>query len=102
MTPDLVSAIYKGEYRIELTFGDGSSGVVDFSEYLDRGGVFESFRDIQFFRHFRVNDEFGTLTWENEIDIAPETLYSKATGSPFPEWVENDEPSANPSFQRTG
>jgi hypothetical protein len=36
------------------------------------------------------------------IDIAPETLYSKATGSPFPEWVENDEPSANPSFQGTG
>ena len=22
MTPDLVSAIYKGEYRIELTFGE--------------------------------------------------------------------------------
>jgi len=102
MTPDLVSAIYKGEYRIGLTFGDGSSGVVDFSEYLDRGGVFESFRDIQFFRRFSVNDELGTLTWDNEIDIAPETLYSKATGSPFPDWVQNDERSANPSFQRTG
>jgi len=101
MAPDLVSATYKGSYRIELAFADGSTGTVDFSEYLDRGGVFEAFRDIDFFKHFTINHELGTLTWQNEIDIAPETLYSKATGSPLPDWVESDEPSANPSIQRT-
>jgi hypothetical protein len=101
MTPDLVSATYKSNYTIEVVFGDGSSGVVDFSDYLDRGGVFEAFRDINFFKHFTVNHELGTLTWQNEIDIAPETLYSKATGSPLPDWVETDEPSANPLIQRT-
>jgi hypothetical protein len=55
-------------------FADGSSGIVNFSEYLDRGGVLKNFRGIQFFRCFKVNDELGTLTWENEIIIAPETL----------------------------
>jgi len=101
MTPDLVSANYKGKYMIEVKFGDGSTGTIDFSEYLDRGGVFEAFRDINFFKRFKVNHELGTLTWQNEIDIAPETLYSKATGSPLPDWVETDEPSANPPIQGT-
>jgi len=55
-----------------VRFSDGRTGVVDFSEYLDRGGVFEAFRDIHFFRRFRVNDELGILTWEKGIDIAPE------------------------------
>jgi hypothetical protein len=101
MTPDVVSATYKGSYSIDLAFSDGKTGTVDFSDYLERGGVFEAFRDINFFQHFKVNHELGTLTWQNEIDIAPETLYSKATGSPLPEWVESDGPSANPSIQRT-
>jgi hypothetical protein len=101
MTPNLVSAVYKGKYKIEVVFEDGRTGVVDFSEYLDKGGVFEAFRDMQFFKSFTVNHELGTLTWENEIDIAPETLYSKATGCPLPDWVENDDPSASTSIQRT-
>jgi hypothetical protein len=33
----------------------------------------------EYFKNFRV--EFGTLTWGNsDTDIAPETLYTKATG----------------------
>jgi hypothetical protein len=87
---DVVSAVYKGGYRIEVEFDDGKKGVVDFSHYLERGGVFERFRDIDFFRNFEVNAELGVLTWGNEIDVAPETLYAEATGSPLPSWVEPD------------
>jgi Protein of unknown function (DUF2442) len=39
------------------------------------------------FREFRVNSEPGTLTWADEIDLAPETLYARATGAPLPEWM---------------
>jgi len=92
MIHDAVSAVYKGGYRIEVTFDDGKSGVVDFSKYLGRGGVFERFRDIEFFRSFKVNPELGVLTWDNEIDVAPETLYSEATGAPLPSWMEADVP----------
>ncbi len=31
MLKDVVSAVYKGGYKIEVTFDDGVTGVVDFS-----------------------------------------------------------------------
>ena len=87
MIHDVVSASYKGDYKIEIEFDDGKKGTIDFSKYISKGGVFERFRDIEFFRHFEVNPELGILSWQNEIDIAPETLYADATGSPLPEWM---------------
>ena len=88
MIHDVVFATYKGDYRIELEFDDGKSGIVDLSGYVDRGGVFARFEDVEFFKQFRVNEELGTLTWQDEIDIAPETLYAEATGTPLPDWME--------------
>ena len=87
MLRDLVSATYKGEYLIELAFEDGERGTVDFSSYADRGGVFERFKDIEYFRRFSVNAELGTLTWDGELDIAPESLYARATRQALPEWM---------------
>ena len=85
---DVVSAVYKGDYRIEVTFEDGRKGTVDFTKYLEKGGVFERFKDKDFFARFRINHELGTLSWQDEIDVAPETLYADATGSSLPEWME--------------
>ncbi|MGB6066031.1 MAG: DUF2442 domain-containing protein [Desulfomonilaceae bacterium] len=87
MVHDVISAVYKGGYLIELEFDDGKRGIVDFSKYLARGGVFERFKDVEFFRNFSVNDELGILTWANEVDVAPETLYAEATGSGLPSWM---------------
>jgi hypothetical protein len=89
MIRDIVSASYRGDYKIELRFEDGKGGIVDFSGYLARGGVFKRFKDLEFFRHFRINKELGTLTWQDKIDIAPETLYAEATQTHLPHWVEN-------------
>ncbi len=91
MIHDVVAAEYRGGYLIELEFDDGKRGVVDFSKYLDKGGVFERFKDMEFFRGFSVNEQLGILTWEDEVDVAPETLYAEATGSGLPSWMEIDE-----------
>lgn len=100
MIQDVVSASYKGGYKIEVTFDNGEQGVVDFSKYLGRGGVFDRFKDIDFFRNFRVNEELGVLTWQDVIDVAPETLYAEATGTPLPDWMEKKgKPSANKTIQ---
>ena len=91
MLHDVLTATYRGDYRIELEFDDGQRGVVDFSKYLERGGVFERFKDVEFFRSFSVNEELGILTWDDEIDVAPETLYAEATGRGLPAWMEPEE-----------
>ena len=93
MIHDVVSATYQGSYRIEITFDDGKQGIVDFAPYLKRGGVFKRFRDLTFFREFIVDDELGTLTWGDEIDLAPETLYAETTGAPLLDWMTKDVPS---------
>ena len=89
MLLDVVSAEYCGDYKIKITFEDGKSGIVDFSSYLKKGGVFEKFKNIDFFKSFSIDNEVGVLTWKNEIDIAPETLYSAATNSSLPNWMQN-------------
>jgi hypothetical protein len=88
MIHDVVSASYKDGYKIEVTFDDGNRGIVDFSMYLTRGGVFDRFNDINFFKTFKINAELGVLSWQNEIDIAPETLYAAATRTSLPNWME--------------
>ncbi len=89
MTPDVINAKYLHDYKLTLIFDDGKSGIVDFSRYLKVGGVFERFKDIEFFKNFKVNPELGIITWQDEIDVSPETLYSEATRSPLPEWIEH-------------
>jgi uncharacterized protein YjbK len=88
---DVINAVYKGDYRIELEFDDRRKGIVDFSKYLKRGGVFKKFENMDYFRSFKVNAEIGTIAWNDELDVAPETLYAEATGTELPFWmVEKD------------
>jgi len=102
MLKDVISASYKGGYKIEVTFEDGARGIVDFEKYLEKGGVFDKFKDIDFFKRFSINEELGVLTWGDEIDIAPETLYAEATQSPLPDWVDlNQNSFSNKSLQPT-
>lgn len=87
---DVTSAEYRGEYKIELTFENGKSGIVDFRKYIEKGGVFKQLSDVECFKQFRVNKELGVLTWKDEIDVAPEILYGEATGEPLPEWMREE------------
>jgi hypothetical protein len=48
---------------------------------------------MAFFKNFAINEELGVLTWGDEIDIAPETLYSEVTNAPLPEWMNSQQGS---------
>jgi hypothetical protein len=76
-----------GGYKLEILFNNGKKGIVDSKDYIKKGGVFSRFSDIEYFKKAYINNEFGVLCWPDEVDIAPETLYSEATGEPLPQWM---------------
>jgi hypothetical protein len=66
-----------GDYRLRLTFEDGTVGDVDFSGREWRG-VFEPLRDPAHFARVQVDPGAGTIAWPGGLDIAPEPLYDEA------------------------
>jgi len=65
-------------YRLELTFVDGSHGVVDLSSgpFV---GVFQPLADPNYFA--RASLENGIVVWPCGVDIAPDTLYDKVNAT---------------------
>lgn len=68
-------AKYDTDYRIFLSFDDGLSGVVDLKSLLfERDApAFERLKDVGQFKKFSV--KFHTVTWGNDLDLAPEYLH---------------------------
>jgi hypothetical protein len=78
---DITAVEVIGEYRLRLTFEDGTVGDVDFSS-REWKGVFEPLADPAYFARVHVDRELGTIAWPNGADMAPEPLYEAASRSP--------------------
>jgi hypothetical protein len=74
-----------GEYRLRLTFDDGTVGDVDFTGRDWSGVMFEPLSDPNFFAQVFVDHEGGTIAWPNGLDLAPEPLYEQARKHPVAE-----------------
>lgn len=77
MLLDIIEAKYIDEYKIQIKFENGKKGIVDLTEYSKKGGVFRKLKDKNYFKKFYINEDLGTICWDDAQDIAPETLYSK-------------------------
>lgn len=76
MNPRVTDVRHLGEFRLEISFSNDVSGVLDFWPRIrDRRGVFEPLRELEFFRQVRVDCESGTLCWPNNVDLCPDQLY---------------------------
>ena len=68
--------------RIEVTFQNGTIGIFDCTPYF-KDPFWRSLTEPAFFSQVRV--EGGTLTWPNDVDIAPEEVWADAVrGKPGP------------------
>ena len=74
---DITGVEVVGDYRLRLTFQDGTVGEVDFAGREWRG-VFEPLRNPTYFAHVSVDADAGTIAWPNGVDLAPEPLYDEA------------------------
>lgn len=68
----VISAIANDDFTLDLQFNDGKFKRLDIKPYLDFP-VFRELKDVGKFKRIKI--VFGTIQWENEQDISPETLY---------------------------
>ena len=65
-------------FRLELTFDNAESGVVDLSSLVGRG-VFAAWEQPGVFEQVSIS-EYGAVEWPGEIDLCPDALYLQMTG----------------------
>ncbi|TSA57171.1 MAG: DUF2442 domain-containing protein [Sediminibacterium sp.] len=66
---------YIDGYKIHLTFNNGKSGIANLKETIfnDRRAIFAQLKDLNTFKQFKL--DHGTITWLDELDLAPEYLF---------------------------
>ena len=65
------------EYKVKLEYSDGTQGIIDLS-YLVGKGVFSLWNDYETFRNVKIGSS-GELTWSDQVDLCPDSLYLKIT-----------------------
>lgn len=65
------------DYRLAVTFVDGTRGIVDLSALVarDDAGIFAPLRDPAIFEQACV--ELGAVTWPNGADLAPDAMHDE-------------------------
>ncbi len=66
------------DYRIWLKYADGVDGEVDLSNLAGKG-VFSKWNNYSEFQKVHVGSH-GAITWCDEIDLCPDSIYLKLTG----------------------
>ena len=69
------NAEYIGDYKIFLTFNNGKTGTVNLEEMVQNENrpIFLPLKDTNVFRSFSITR--STITWFDELDVAPEYLF---------------------------
>ncbi len=70
----VTEATYVSEYKIKVRFENGEVRLVDLGPHL-YGPVFESLKDLSFFKALKVNTDIDTVAWPNDADFSPDFLY---------------------------
>lgn len=65
------------DYKIEVTFDDGVSGIIDLKEFI-ANGIFSELKDEHFFK--RVYTNGYSIAWSEELEIDMLTVYAELSG----------------------
>ncbi len=79
----IIDAKAERNHVLYLRFDDGAEGCVDLS-HITPTGVFRNWADPAFFAQVKVNAESGTVEWPGGVDLCPDVLHHKVTGTPLP------------------
>ncbi|TAK63467.1 DUF2442 domain-containing protein [Methylobacter sp.] len=73
----VTNARYLEDYKVELSFNDGRTGIADLTDAL-KGAIFEPLKNKSMFSSLVVDEELDTIVWPNGADLAPEYIYFQA------------------------
>jgi hypothetical protein len=76
---EVKEAKYQEDYKIWISFNNGESGIVDLADLLHKYKAAAPLQDMVEFKKFYL-DEWPTIAWSCGFDVAPESLYERATG----------------------
>jgi len=70
------------DYQLHVKFMDATEGLVDLSKLVnsEQAGVFAQLKDQKVFN--RVYVEYGAVTWQCGLDLAPDTMYHRIKQAP--------------------
>ena len=64
------------DYKLELTFDNNIVKIKDMKPYLNKG-EFKKLKNIEKFKSVKIS--FGTISWNEEIDMCADYLYETST-----------------------
>ncbi len=76
MLNDIVDVVVVKDYVLRLTFENGQEGEVDVAQIIPFEGIFAELKDPNTFASVKIDDELGTIVWNNGADLSPSFLYS--------------------------
>ena len=62
-------------YKLELTFDNNVAKIKDMKPHLNEG-VFKRLKNKEIFDSVRIN--FGTISWDDDIDLCADYLYESS------------------------
>jgi len=70
----LIEVHHRANFKIALTFSDGTEGVFDGNEFLKRKGpLLDALRNESYFK--RAFIDAGALCWPNGLELSPDRLH---------------------------
>lgn len=81
--PIQVTAIKK--YSITIMYDDGTSGEIDLS-HLSGKGVFKAWDKNDFFSKVYIDKQSKSISWNDIIQLCPNTLYFKLKKTSYAKW----------------
>jgi hypothetical protein len=72
---------YIEAYKLRITFSNHETDEVNLVNEI-YGEIFESLKNIEYFKQAFLNPETNTIEWPNGADFAPEFLYSLGQSIP--------------------
>lgn len=77
------------DYHLRIEFSDGIKGEVDLS-YLVGKGVFKILNDKNIFNNVTIHPETNAISWNNDAELCPDSLYLKIIGKSFEQWQKEN------------